>query len=42
VCHPNIIHMKEIFESPTCIYIVMPLVRGGDMFERLKEQHTFR
>uniref|UniRef100_A0A7S4DNF8 Protein kinase domain-containing protein n=1 Tax=Lotharella globosa TaxID=91324 RepID=A0A7S4DNF8_9EUKA len=35
VRHPNIIHMREIFESSKTIYIVMEWMKAGDLFERI-------
>lgn len=33
--HPNIIHLKEVFENATVIYLVLELVTGGELFERV-------
>mmetsp|Transcript_25014 Transcript_25014/g.46738 ORF Transcript_25014/g.46738 Transcript_25014/m.46738 type:complete len:236 (-) Transcript_25014:112-819(-) len=35
VRHPNIISMRDIFESSTAIYIVMEWMKAGDLFERI-------
>jgi len=39
--HPNIIRMKEMFEDQHNIYLVMPLISGGDMFDRILLRKTF-
>uniref|UniRef100_A0A2K5H8H2 Calcium/calmodulin-dependent protein kinase type IV n=1 Tax=Colobus angolensis palliatus TaxID=336983 RepID=A0A2K5H8H2_COLAP len=35
--HPNIIKLKEIFETPTEISLVLELVTGGELFDYLHE-----
>jgi serine/threonine protein kinase len=41
VRHPTIIHMHEIFEAPSKLYIVMTLLRGGDLFDRIIARKRF-
>ncbi|WAR00840.1 KCC4-like protein, partial [Mya arenaria] len=36
ISHVNVIRMKEIFETPTQILLVLELVTGGELFERGK------
>ncbi|XP_055719212.1 calcium/calmodulin-dependent protein kinase type IV-like isoform X1 [Salvelinus fontinalis] len=36
--HPNIIKLKEIFETPSEISLVLELVTGGELFERVVEK----
>ena len=36
--HPNIIRLLDVFENPDYIYIVMELLRGGDLFTYLDKR----
>ena len=38
--HPNIIRLKETFETKTHLYIVTELVRDGDLFDFLSEKRV--
>ena len=35
VNHPNIIRMEGIYESKQYLYIVMEMLKGGELFERI-------
>lgn len=35
--HPCIIKVEEFFESPTMVYIILELMEGGELFERIKK-----
>jgi len=38
VSHPNIIALKEVYDSdPTKLYLVMELVTGGELFNKIVE-----
>ena len=41
VNHPNIIHMEGLFESKQYIYIVMEMLKGGELFERIVGRPRF-
>jgi Ca2+-binding EF-hand superfamily protein/tRNA A-37 threonylcarbamoyl transferase component Bud32 len=41
VNHPHIVHLKNVFETRSRIYIIMTLVEGGDLFQRLTLRHRF-
>ncbi len=35
--HPNIVKLKEVLASKSKIYLVLELIKGGDLFEVIKE-----
>eukprot|EP00743_Colponemidia_sp_Colp-15_P001942 GILK01002114.1.p1 GENE.GILK01002114.1~~GILK01002114.1.p1 ORF type:complete len:470 (+),score=51.67 GILK01002114.1:200-1609(+) len=39
--HPHIVSLKEIFETRTHMYIVMELLSGGQLFDRVIQQGSF-
>ena len=39
--HPNIIRIRDTFETDNIIFIVMELVRGGDLFDRILEKGKY-
>ena len=39
--HSNIIRIKDTFETDNIIFIVMELVRGGDLFDRIVEKGRY-
>lgn len=39
--HPNIVKIYEYFEDGKFIYIVMELVTGGELFEKIQTVHRF-
>ncbi|XP_020296847.1 ovarian-specific serine/threonine-protein kinase Lok-like [Pseudomyrmex gracilis] len=36
--HPCIIHMEDIYDSPTTLYIILELMMGGELYERIKNK----
>ena len=36
ISHPNIVQMRESFETDNHIFIVMEQVNGGELFEHIK------
>jgi serine/threonine protein kinase len=41
VHHPNVIQLREMFETSTHLYLVMELVTGGELFDRIVAQGSF-
>ena len=39
--HPDILRLEEVYESDSQIYLVLNLLTGGDMFDRLDEQPDY-
>jgi len=37
VDHPHIISLKEVFDSPDTLYLVIELVSGGELFDKITE-----
>jgi len=40
--HPNLIGLKEAFKTSEFIYLVLDIVRGGELFDRIIEAEYFR
>ena len=38
--HPNIIHIEDSFETPDRIYMVMEMMKGGELFDYVVEKGT--
>lgn len=41
VRHPNIISLKETFDTDTELYLVMELVTGGELFDKIIEEGAY-
>jgi len=41
VDHPHIVKLYEVFESKKNVYLVMELLEGGEMFDRIVKQGNF-
>ena len=39
--HPNIIQLKDLFETDSHLYIILELVKGGELFERVVERGCY-
>lgn len=36
--HPNVVQMKEVFEDRCKMYLVMELIEGGELFDRIRQK----
>jgi len=41
VSHSNIIALKELFDTPDKLYLVMELVTGGELFDKIVEKGSY-
>lgn len=39
--HRNVVKLLEAYESRTCVYLVMQLVTGGELFDRIVEKGSY-
>ena len=39
--HRNIVSMYELYETPSCLWIILELVEGGDLLEFLSKQSSY-
>jgi len=39
--HPNVLKILEIFDEPDCIYLVLELLKGGELFDRIVEKESY-
>ncbi len=41
VQHPHIVRLEDVYETPTTMYIVMELLEGGELFDRIVGRSRF-
>ncbi|KAH3759715.1 CAMK protein kinase [Pelomyxa schiedti] len=39
--HPNIVHLRDVFETDQCVYMVIELVSGGELWRRISATGSF-
>lgn len=39
--HPNVIKLHEIFDEDQCIYLVLEIMEGGELFDRIVEKENY-
>ena len=39
--HPNVVKIFEIFDEKDCIYLVLELLAGGELFDRIVEKENY-
>ena len=37
ICHPNVVEMRDAFETHQHMYIMMEVIEGGELFEHIKD-----
>jgi calcium-dependent protein kinase len=40
--HPNVINVYEVYESKPYIHLVIPYLKGGELFERIKSKGNYK
>jgi len=41
VSHPNIVCLKDLIETPNNLYLIMELVEGGELFDKIVEKGSY-
>lgn len=39
--HPNIVKLFEVYEDKTKLYVVLELMTGGELFDRIVEKEVY-
>lgn len=38
--HPNIVHLYSTFNDSECVYVVLELVPGGELFHQIRQVNS--
>ncbi len=41
VDHPNIVKLYEVYDEKTKLYMVLEMMTGGELFDRIVEKETY-
>jgi len=41
IVHPNIVRLEETFDTPSCFYLVMEFLPGGDLLQRILDHGIY-
>lgn len=39
--HPNVVKLFEIFDEKDCLYLVLEMMTGGELFDRIVEKEHY-
>lgn len=40
--HPNIVSLVEVYESSKYIHLLLPLIKGGMLFDKIRQKRLFK
>jgi serine/threonine protein kinase len=40
--HPNVISIIEVYESKKYIHLILPYLKGGELFDRIKSKGLYK
>ena len=38
ISHPNVVQMREVYETKTHMYLIMECIQGGELFDHIKSK----
>lgn len=39
--HPNVTRLEDIYDTPEIMYLVMEIMEGGELFDRIVEKESY-